>query len=121
MDNFDVTKWNRDRYLAEIKVNNPNDIFHVTELGKQAFQDFINLNRIVGKYITDDTIGIFDDTKNKNWWDLLNYSIAVDEAVIDLEKTNKLENYLKSYNDIFGDDKEALSYLESYKKQGWIK
>ncbi len=122
MDNFDVTGWNRKRYLDEIKINNPNDIFQVTGEGKKAFQDYSQLVKLTEKYITTDAIGYFDDAKKNDWFYLLNFSIIIDESLIDVDTVNKLENYLKSTENILGwNEKEAVEFLNNFKKQGWIK
>lgn len=107
----------------EIKVNNPVEVFQVTEEGKQAYKDYHTLHELVVKYVTDDHIGVFDDVEGSSkWWDLLNFSIMVDENLIKIGIINQNKIYLdKAINDIGWEEKKALEYLEGIRKQGWIK
>lgn len=107
----------------EIKVNNPNEVFQVTKEGEQAYKDYHTLHKLVVKYITDDYIGVFDDVTNSSkWWDLLNFSIMLDENLIKIGIINQNKIYLdKAINDIGWEVEDAIKYLEGIRKQGWIK
>lgn len=108
----------------EIKVNNPNDIFHVTELGKQVNDGVYQLHMALNKINDDklrDSIMDLDNFNLQNWFYIINSKYG--ENIIETDKPNKLQDYLQNYDNKMGDEdgKEALIYFENFKKKGWIK
>lgn len=114
--------------LNEIKINNPTDIFKVTDEGIQAVKDYHTLVKLIEKYTDTDPIenmlgmGVNENETNKDMLDLLNWSVIIDESIIDLNKPNKYSDVFEKNDRILGHDEDSIkSMMASFKEQGWIK
>lgn len=86
MDNFDITKWNRDRYLGEIKVNDPN-------ISKYKIQ----YNGTGGGYIRDEIEKLGGKITDSKWESLNKEGIiyfTINSSLIpQLQKSRAIEGW----------------------------
>jgi hypothetical protein len=111
--------------LKEIKINNPSDVFHVTDEGKLAAEDYYKIKTLLEKYIGHSDIDldqILLEIKGSQYLDLLQFSVFVDERIINKNAINKYSEVLDKGERIVGwEEDELKGYLENFKKHNWIK
>lgn len=113
----------------EIKINNPNDMFQVTEVGRKVIEEVHQCFMFIEKYTKNKEDLIIDESFNSgnkfnNAFYLYNCSSKYGENIILDNSINKIEDYLKKYDKVFGieeDTVEALAFISYWKEQGWIK
>jgi len=127
VDNFDYLNYIKNNpLLNEIKINNPNDIFQVTDNGRKVIEEVYQYFMFIEKYVKTKEDLIIDESFNSgklfnDAFYLYNCSSKHGENVILDNQANKIEDYLKKYEKVFGEDEEAMELLNNWKKQGWIK
>jgi hypothetical protein len=115
--------------LKEIKINNPTDVFRVTDTGKQAYYDYHSLVKILDRYIENEdyielmlSLGVKENQTNQTMLNLLNFSVVEDERILNLNDTNKISEFIEKGERIMGwSESEARALISEFKKEGWIK
>lgn len=117
----------KEEIQKEIKIENPRDIFFVTDKGKEAYNNYRELNRIMVFFGEEDPIDYLTSNESPirtQYLQILNLSIFEDEKIINLDKPNKISEFIDNTINklgIFEDEQEAKEELNKLKKLGWIK
>jgi len=112
--------------LDEIKINNPTDIFQVTEEGRKGIEEIYQLEQLLDKWGGDQSDRIRDLLqgleKYANMFWLYVVSSKYGESIIQDNGINKIKDFKDKYiTKLGGEEEEANWMLEFWKKQGWIK
>lgn len=114
--------------LDEIKVNNPKDIFQVTELGRKSLDDIFKLEDLINEWggkKSDLIRDSFFEGSNKynEIYQLYICSSKYGENIIQDNGINKIEDFKKLYDQKIGDEDgtEAEQMYKAWKEQNWIK
>jgi hypothetical protein len=105
--------------LDEIKIQNPNHIFHITDKGIQVLKDMGLISNLGNKYkIMEDIVETRSETYNiANIFSIFSKN---GENIIK-DKNNTLEEYIKIFMERWEDDEEsAKSYLKDFMKNDFI-
>ncbi len=108
----------------EIKVNNPNEVFQVTEEGRKTVEEAYQIILLVKKYLDIDSPHEIDDFNQDKYVkaDLFYIlSSKYGENVIRDGGINKVNDYIQRYIKVWGDKETGLEDLKSFKEYGWIK
>ena len=99
----------KNRLLQEIRINNPNTIFRVTDKGKEYIEDYYKLIELSVKFDVHELLGNEGPESNIFQASQLLYILSdkYGENIILLDKPNKLEDYINRYRDIWDDDIEG--------------
>jgi hypothetical protein len=109
--------------LKEIKINNPSDIFIITDKGKEALQNYHNLNKLL-EYFGAEPLELMSDADLPAWFDILNLSIYEDEKIISTSKENNVKDFIYKLINYLGsveNEEEAKDLLKDLKNRGWIR
>jgi len=105
--------------LNEIKIQNPNTIFHITDKGKEALTNYNIMMRAAGDLGLEIVDYLMDDRNFSNI-NLFNIFGPDGERMIDI-KNNTIESYLERYRKIWDDDDESAKiHLRMFINKGWI-
>lgn len=110
--------------LNEIKVNNPINVFHVTDLGREMVENFVALEKLAEKFGVNELLKdegpeqeIFAQTQL-----LYIFSDTYGEGIIKMKEINRLEDYESKCSKIWDEITENNLYqLETFKKLNFIK
>jgi hypothetical protein len=112
----------KNKLLQEIKVNNPNTIFRVTDKGKEYIEDFIRLEKLSEKFNIGELVK--DEGPESELFRvsqlLYIFSDKYGEDIISIDKPNKLEDYISKYVTIWGDEPTSKPDLKTFIKFGFI-
>ena len=110
--------------INEIKINNPSDIFIVTNLGRQRVEEFVTMEKL------SENFGVSELLKNEGP-DFEKYRIpqllyifsdTYGEGIIQMNEINRKEDYLRIYMALWDDEgNNAIEELENFKKFNLIK
>lgn len=118
-----IKDWDENKNLQEIKINNPNTIFRVTDKGKEYIEDFVLLEKLSDKFEIGELIkNEGPESEIFRFSQLLYiYSDKYGEGIILIDKPNKLEDYMSKHFKIWSDDEnESKRDLKSFIKLGFI-
>jgi hypothetical protein len=110
--------------LNEMKINNPNKTFKITDLGIQALEDYHRLLELAKKFDVSEILK--DDGPEYDKFRITQllhiFSDIYGEGIIKTNGLNTLDGYISSYMDIWDGEDESYANkdLKDFIKMGYV-
>lgn len=110
--------------INEIKINNPVDVFTVTDYGRQTVNDFVTMEKLSQKFGCGELLK--DSGPESELYRipqlLYIFSDTYGEGIIQMNEINRKEDYLRIYTTRWDENPDnAIESLEDFKKLNLIK